>query len=122
MTMGKPFRSLRFYVDRVTGGDRHHRHPASPCCFPAVQKVRESASRTQCINNFKQMGIAMHAYYNSYSSFPPGDDATIDWHLTGWAFKLLPYIEQDSLYTALTVDGPNGGQYIGWTASSWPPT
>src|SRR5262245_26144440 len=40
--------------------------------LPAVQKVREAATRTQCLNNMKQIGIGIHAYYEQNKKFPPG--------------------------------------------------
>jgi prepilin-type N-terminal cleavage/methylation domain-containing protein/prepilin-type processing-associated H-X9-DG protein len=63
---------------------------------PAVQQVRESASRTQCANNLKQLGLAVHNYHDVYKRFPPaalGGDGEVS-----WAVLLLPYIEQTPLY------------------------
>src|SRR4051812_40843840 len=67
-----------------------------------VQKVREAANRTQCQNNLKQMGIALHTSHQDNSAFPPGllravvgDDATATSTNTGrpaflWSYFLLP--------------------------------
>lgn len=64
---------------------------------PAVQKVRAAAARTQCENNLKQMGLAMHGHHDNFKYFPPGFDAN-KW---GWAVYLLPYLEQQPLWNAL---------------------
>ncbi len=75
--------------------------------LPAVQKVRESASRTQCTANMKQLGIAMHNYVNTNSIFP--DEATYTTSSTAAGniiIAILPYIEQGNQYNHLATPQP----------------
>jgi prepilin-type N-terminal cleavage/methylation domain-containing protein/prepilin-type processing-associated H-X9-DG protein len=67
--------------------------------LPAVQRVREAANRTQCLNNLKQMGLALQNYHGTYGSFPPALDARFQpmWHWS-WMARSLPFLEQDNLY------------------------
>src|SRR5215469_13761335 len=78
--------------------------------LPAVQKVREAAARTQCINNLKQMGVACHHYHDALKTLPSGYIATAAYPDTtpgwGWAALLLPYIEQDTLYRQIDLNQP----------------
>lgn len=74
--------------------------------LPAVQQAREAARRTQCKNNLKQLGLALHNYHDSNRCFPPGwiavDDGTQSAHDglngAGWGTMILPMIEQGALY------------------------
>ena len=68
--------------------------------LPAVQKVREAASRTSCANNLKQIGLAMHNYHDATGKLPP-DRIAINWPT--WAVLILPYIEQGSVYNLWNV-------------------
>src|SRR5215831_11091079 len=78
--------------------------------LPAVQAAREAARRIQCVNNLKQMGIALHSYHEANNTFPMG---YVSWNnanmeLTspgwGWAALLLSQLEQSSLYNAGNVN------------------
>jgi prepilin-type N-terminal cleavage/methylation domain-containing protein len=62
--------------------------------LPAVQKVREAANRTSCLNNLKQIGLAAHNYHDTFRRLPPGQTDTRFSALS----KLLPFMEQDNLY------------------------
>lgn len=63
--------------------------------LPAIQAARESARRTQCNNNLKQLGIAVHNYEGAYKAFPCGSYACC---YGTWLLVLLPYVEQKELY------------------------
>lgn len=79
--------------------------------LPAVQQAREAARRTQCKNNMKQIGLAMHNYHDVTQKFPFGclGGGTGDPHTTGtnWRTFCLPYIDQAPLYNKLNFSGSN---------------
>src|SRR3954454_12908633 len=68
--------------------------------LPAVQKVREAASRMSCANNLKQLGLAAHNYHDSRGHQPPviGYYPPAGGAFGTCFFHLLPFIEQDDLY------------------------
>src|SRR5271166_2188170 len=79
--------------------------------LPAVQRVREAASRTACTNNLRHIGIAVHNYVNAFGVVPseggatstnsgPGDSASV-------FFNLLPYLEQEPVYNCVAGPGQN---------------
>jgi prepilin-type N-terminal cleavage/methylation domain-containing protein len=92
--------------------------------LPAVQQAREAARRTQCKNNLKQLGLALHNYHDAHSCFPAGYysyatsdgsgpawahihpetwDAAPGW---GWGTMLLPFLDQAPVYESLTLEQP----------------
>jgi prepilin-type N-terminal cleavage/methylation domain-containing protein/prepilin-type processing-associated H-X9-DG protein len=96
--------------------------------LPAVQKVREAANKMICGNNLKNIGIAMHNFYNDYNRFPNGgwewntpiyynnpgnvpnsNPAPVGKQLVGWMFQILPYMEQDNIYRAPDGSRPGDG-------------
>jgi prepilin-type N-terminal cleavage/methylation domain-containing protein/prepilin-type processing-associated H-X9-DG protein len=67
--------------------------------LPAVQKVREAAARTQCQNNLKQIGLALHNFHDVHGAFPMAGEAEEGGF---WTAFILPFIEQDNLFRALS--------------------
>lgn len=74
---------------------------------PAVQKVREAASRTMCQNNLKQLGLACHNFDGTHKFLPPSRVA--DGYLT-WAVLIMPFLEQGNLYKQFDVGLPYSSQ------------
>jgi len=90
--------------------------------LPAVQQAREAARRTQCKNNLKQLGLALHNYHDVYLAVPPAyvavkPNGTITFaggaanedvsNLLGWSFFIQPFMEQTNLYNEILAAGGN---------------
>jgi prepilin-type N-terminal cleavage/methylation domain-containing protein/prepilin-type processing-associated H-X9-DG protein len=88
--------------------------------LPAVQSAREAARRAQCVNNLKQIGLALHNYEEAMGTFPPGYVSSVDVTITnacdmdaenqhgvdlgtGWAWgrMILPFLEQQPVYNSI---------------------
>jgi len=75
--------------------------------MPAIAKFREAAVRTESMNNLKQIGVAMHMYYDVYKTLPA--QASYDKTkrpLLSWRVHLLPYLDQAALYKQFNLDEP----------------
>ncbi|MFO1005011.1 MAG: DUF1559 domain-containing protein [Planctomycetaceae bacterium] len=82
--------------------------------LPAVQQAREAARRSQCKNNLKQLGLALHNYHDTFNMFPaayvsnawpsPGSNGiTTEKTIWSWGAKILPYLDQAPLYNLVQV-------------------
>ncbi|HZW29751.1 MAG TPA: DUF1559 domain-containing protein, partial [Isosphaeraceae bacterium] len=92
--------------------------------LPAVQSAREAARRAQCVNNLKQLGLAVHNYISQLNAFPPllenastalynsGVDPNAWAWTLDWTASTLPQVEQGTLYNALN---------FSWAAGDWTP-
>jgi len=87
--------------------------------LPAVQAAREAARRAQCMNNLKQMGLALHNYESSHRCFPPG----VIWNSTTANFTtprinfhclLFPFVEQNNVYGLIDLKN-----FAGATGNAW---
>ncbi|HWL07422.1 MAG TPA: DUF1559 domain-containing protein [Planctomicrobium sp.] len=103
--------------------------------LPAVQQAREAARRSQCKNNLKQIGLALHNYHDTFSTFPPGWVSHLT-HFTsndftnnrftgrnwGWSAMILPNLDQGPLYNRLnfSVAPPLGTATDSLTATTIP--
>jgi prepilin-type N-terminal cleavage/methylation domain-containing protein/prepilin-type processing-associated H-X9-DG protein len=83
--------------------------------LPAVQKVREAANRTQCTNNLKQIGVALHNYHGSFGRFPSGSFDPNNWGPSPLVF-ILPQLEQDNAWMLYTFG--SGAQSGGSTGAA----
>ena len=88
--------------------------------LPAVQAAREAARRTQCVNNLKQLGLALHNYHDVVGTFPMGyaaeqsksqqpikiNGATDTANGWAWGAMILPQLEQTALFNAANFARP----------------
>ena len=79
--------------------------------LPAVQQAREAARRSQCKNNLKQLGLALHNYHDSVNGFPVGIQNGVT--AANWRVMILPYIDQAPLYNKLNFNVSAGASFAG---------
>ncbi|HWL07040.1 MAG TPA: DUF1559 domain-containing protein [Planctomicrobium sp.] len=77
--------------------------------LPAVQQAREAARRSQCKNNLKQIGLAIHNYHDTHNTLPGGAHCAYDQirHCHVWVEMLLPYMDQATVYNLLNFSENN---------------
>ncbi len=90
--------------------------------LPAVQAARDAARRTHCINNFKQVGLALQNYHSAQKTFPPGEQqfevpfcnprGPAFYIGKGWSVSILPYMEQSAIDDAYRNNDPGPYQLV----------
>ncbi len=88
--------------------------------LPAVQQAREAARRTQCKNNLKQMGLALHNYHDTYNLFPIGVNGSIPngWGVSFWV-GMLPYMDQATIFSSFRFEGLSPGYTGQGVGNTW---
>jgi prepilin-type N-terminal cleavage/methylation domain-containing protein/prepilin-type processing-associated H-X9-DG protein len=91
--------------------------------LPAVQAAREAARRSQCVNNLKQIGIALHNYHDQKGSLPFGHgDWNVSWNDWAAQSQILPQLEQGNLFNAINFTStitPANPNYSGTAPIVW---
>jgi prepilin-type N-terminal cleavage/methylation domain-containing protein len=81
--------------------------------LPAVQKIRTAAERMRCVNNLKQIGLALHSYHDQNGTLPPAlyEPGTtlkpMKYPWVSWLTRILPFIEQPAMYARMQTDSAN---------------
>ncbi len=86
--------------------------------LPAVQQARESARRSQCKNNLKQIGIALHDYMGTHRVLPMG--GMVNGNDFSWHVFILPFVDQQSLYDRIDFNLDGGGSAGNWITTTAP--
>jgi prepilin-type N-terminal cleavage/methylation domain-containing protein len=94
--------------------------------LPAVQQAREAARRSQCKNNIKQIGLALHNYENTHSNFPAGSywnnpNGGVNYQQGSMLTHILPYMDHANTYEQIPFDNPPGGNINNTTNASGTP-
>jgi type II secretory pathway pseudopilin PulG len=83
--------------------------------LPAVQKVRAAVARTQCANNLRQIGLALHQYHDTQHAFPPAvvlDSPGQPYNDLSWRVRIMPFLEQEAFWNEVQQEyrvNPNPG-------------
>ncbi len=86
--------------------------------LPAVQQAREAARRTQCRNNLKQNGLALHNYHDTFLVFPINSQGDQNGYRTSFWCGILPYLDQANIYNQFDFQGAAFGQHTGWLGAN----